>query len=117
MRGALACGMGSQQAQAALAWGVGRAGRAAGGARQRAGRGSARGAAARGARQRADLCEARVERSGRAGARGAQGGRLGVPVRTWACQLGQLGARAPGLVFRPGFRLGDVFESPFEPGS
>ena len=39
------------------------------------------------------------------------------PVHTWTCQLSQLGARAPGLVFRPGFRLGDVFESPFEPGS
>ena len=25
--------------------------------------------------------------------------RLGVPVRTWACQLGQLGARALGLAF------------------
>ena len=49
--------------------------------------------------------------------RGAWGGRLGAPVRTWACQLGQLGARAPGLVFRPGFQLGDVFESPFELGS
>ena len=24
---------------------------------------------------------------------------LGAPVRTWACQLGQLGARAPGSVF------------------
>ena len=38
--------------------------------------------------------------------RGARGGRLGAPVRTWACQLGQLGARAPGLVFQPGFSTG-----------
>ena len=89
------------------------------GARRACGR---RGAAARGTR--AEACEARAERSGRAGAggaqtrgRGARGGRLGAPVLTWACQLGQLGARAPSLVFRPGFRLGDVFESPFEPGS
>ena len=70
----------------------------------------------------------RRRRAGRAaGACGALGrqGRAGHvawalgarPVRTWACQQGQLGARAPGLVFRPGFRLGDVFESPFEPGS
>ena len=43
--------------------------------------------------------------------------RLGAPVRTWVCQFSQLGARAPGLVFRLGFRLGDVFESPFGPGS
>ena len=42
---------------------------------------------------------------------------LGVPVRTWACLLGQLGARASGLAFRIGFRLGDIFESPFGPGS
>ena len=80
------------------------------------------GAAARGAL--AEACEVRAERSGRAGTRGTQalgrgarGGRLGSPVRTWACQLGQLGARAPDLVFRPGFRLGDVFELPFELGS
>ena len=42
---------------------------------------------------------------------------LGAPVRTYACQLGQLGARVSGLVFRSGFRLGDIFESPFGPGS
>ena len=56
-------------------------------------------------------------RSARGAGGGVRGGRLGAPVRTWACQLGQLGARAPGLVFRPGFRLSDFFESPFEPGS
>ena len=73
-------------------------------------------AAARGART--EECEARVERSGRAGVGGAQQGPAGRPAgRSWACQLGQLGARAPSLVFRPGFQLGDVFESPFEPGS
>ena len=87
------------------------------GARQRWGARDAQ-AAAPGARTEA--CEARAERSGRAGVggvqaryRGAWGGRLG----TWACQMGQLGVRAPGLVFRPGFRLSDVFESPFEPDS
>ena len=42
---------------------------------------------------------------------------LGTPVRTWACLLGQLGACASGLVFRIGFRLCDIFESPFGPGS
>ena len=42
---------------------------------------------------------------------------LGAPVHTWACLLGQLGARASGLVFRTGFRLGDISESPFGPGS
>ena len=41
--------------------------------------------------------------------------RLGAPVRTWACLLGQLGA--PAWFFRTGFRLGDIFESPFGPGS
>ena len=43
--------------------------------------------------------------------------RLGAPVRTWACLLGLLGARASGLVSRTGFRLGDIFESPFGLGS
>ena len=32
-------------------------------------------------------------------------------------QVGQLVARAPRLVFLPGFRLGIVSESPFRPGS
>ena len=32
--------------------------------------------------------------------------RLDVPVHTWACQLGQLGARAPGFVLNLVFRLG-----------
>ena len=83
---------------------------------------SRRGAAGRRARE--ETCEACAKRSGQAGVggaqgrgRGARGGWLGPLVRNWACQLGQLGARAPGLVFRPSFRLGDVFESPFEPGS
>ena len=45
-------------------------------------------------------------------------------ARSWARQCAprnacwaQLGARASDLVFRTGFRLGDIFESPFGPGS
>ena len=38
-------------------------------------------------------------------------------VRAWACLLGLLGACAFGLVFQTGFRLGDIFESPFGPSS
>ena len=38
-------------------------------------------------------------------------------ARAWACLLGLLGACASGLVFRTGFRLSDIFESPFGPGS
>ena len=52
--------------------------------------------------------------------RQGQGPRYGHCARTWAClgdQLGQLGAYAPDSVFRPGFRLSTVFESPFGPGS
>ena len=66
VRRALACSMAAQQAQAALEWGTGSAGRAAG-------------------RARAEACEARAERSGRVGSGGARGGQLGVPVSTWAC--------------------------------
>ena len=40
--------------------------------------------------------------------------RLGVPVRTWACLLGLLGACASGLVFNLVFRLGIFPESPNE---
>ena len=46
--------------------------------------------------------------------------RYGHCARTWAClgaQLGQLGAYAPDSIFRPGFRLSTVFESPVGPGS
>ena len=47
-----------------------------------------------------------------AATRPGQGPRYGHYARTWAClgaQFGQLGAYAPDLVFRPGFRLSTVF--------
>ena len=94
------------------------------------------GAAARGAR--AEECEARAERSGRAGAgarrqgagasrqgarragmrhvaAGARGTRgLGTGCAACAHRLGQLGARAPGFVFNLVFRLGFFPKSPNE---
>ena len=77
----------------------------------------------RGARRQA-LERGKRKRSAQASARGASG-RAGRGTRrgvraTCAHRLGQLGqlvARAPSLVFRPGFRLGTVSESPFGPGS
>ena len=70
-------------------------------------RGPRQAAAARGVRVRQGAGRAGGRTGSRQGAqprgRGAQGGRLGAPVRTWVCQLGQLGARAPGLVFNPVF--------------
>ena len=82
--------------------------------------------AARQAGARAGRCDTAVGAAIRQGASATT--RPGLPTirsgvrapgraRAWECLLGPLGACASCLVFRIGFRLGDIFESPFGPGS
>ena len=111
--GALACGTGAQQAQAALAWGAGRAagrtGHAAGGAQAEAceahaehnGRASWRAGGSWGERQVQGARRGAAEaRRGAAGLRGAAGwARLCTP----GCQLGQFWCLCTWLSFQPGF--------------
>ena len=128
--GALVCGISSSGRERARGRGRTRRQQARRGARtaggsargltcwRAAGRAGGRRAGERVAGTQARGRQARKRSGGRhAGARGAhgRGAAAGAGRTVWA--LGQLGARAPGLVFQPGFRLGDVFESPFEPGS
>ena len=102
----------------------------AGGAGARQARKEFAGGRVRRRRQRARGAQATAgARGATSGARGAAAGArqqaqstLGTGPGPAACahrlgQLGQLVAGAPGLVFRPGFRLGIVSESPFRPRS